>query len=163
MTNNTKRKIEKEIKRLIKQLKKYDDSESYPRDKVRELEKIRGKLVSIGKAAVAQLIEVLNNYDTWSCFFAADALGEVGDEMAIGPLADALEEPELGEHAKEAIKEFGSLCIPEVIKKEEYRIAHPQEKDVGTDLVTAPALRTIGEIRCDGCIVWRGIRVERYL
>jgi len=48
---------------LTKILKKYDGVK-YSREHDTELENVRKKLVSIGKAAVPELIEVLNNYDT---------------------------------------------------------------------------------------------------
>ena len=144
---NTKKETETEIKKLIKALKRYDHG-GYPRERERELEGIKDKLVSIGKPAVPQLIEVLNNHDTWSSYFAADALGEIGDERAITPFVDTLEEEEIGENAKEALKKFGTVCIPKVIKKVEYRIAHPITEGRGLDLITSYALSTIGEIRC---------------
>lgn len=143
--------IEKEINRLIRELTKYDGME-YSREREEELNEIRDKLVSIGKPAVPQLIEKLNRHGALSCWYAVDALGEIGDNRAIKPLVDALEDREFGENTKEALKKFGPVCIPEVIKKVRYRIAHPVKKGSGLDRITAPALSTIGEIRCEESI-----------
>jgi len=75
-------------------------------------------LVAIGKPAVSSLIELLNDHDTWmSSAFAADVLGEIRDKRAIEPLADALEDPELGENSYKALKKFGPVCISEVVKR----------------------------------------------
>lgn len=72
--------IEKEIKGLIKELMKYDDLE-YSIESEEALNKVRDKLVSIGKPAVPQLIERLNRPDAISCWYAVDALGKIGDKM----------------------------------------------------------------------------------
>ena len=160
---NKQKRIERKIERPIEGLKKYDDMKQYPREKKEELNTVKDKLVSIGKPAVPRLIEVLNNHDTWSCFFAADALGETGDRRAIAPLVDALEEEGLGENAYKALKRFGPACVPEVIKKVEYRIAHPIKKKMGTDLVTSYALSTIGEIRCEKSIGFLNELLDDYM
>ncbi len=151
-----------EIKRLIKELKKYDGTKYSTKGK-EELREIRDKLISIGKPAVSQLIEVLNRYRDQSSSHAANALGKIGDKRAIIPLVEMLEEPELGEDAKEALKKFGSVCIPEVIKKVEYRIAHPIKKGIKTDRITAHALSTIGEIRCNESIKFLNKLLDDYM
>jgi len=143
--------IDKQITNLIKELTKYDDLE-YSIEREEALNKIRDKLVSIGKPAVPQLIERLNRHDAISCWYAVDALGKIGDNRAMKPLVDVLEDREIGEKAKEALKNFGPACIQEVIKKVRYRIAHPIKKGFGRDRITAPGLSTIGEIRCDKSI-----------
>ena len=143
--------IEKQIKRWIKELTKYDGME-YSREREEKLNEVRDKLVSIGKPAVPQLIEKLNRHGALSCWYAVDVLGKIGDNRAIKPLVGVLEDRELGENAKEALKNFGPVCILEVIKKVEYRIAHPIKKGYGLDRITAPALSTIGEIRCEESI-----------
>ncbi len=102
-----------------------------------ELNEVGDELVSIGKPAVPQLIEILNRHEAQSCSYAADALGEIGDNRAIKPLVDALEVRELGENAKEALKKFGHVCIPEVIKKLRYRFAHPTRKPKLLTLINA--------------------------
>jgi len=43
------KKKETEIEKLINELRKYDKDEKYPREKEKELKKIRDKLVSIGR------------------------------------------------------------------------------------------------------------------
>jgi len=48
-----------------------------------------------------------------SCYHAAWTLGELGDE------------------AQKALVKFGTVCIPEVIKKVEYRIANPVKEGRG--------------------------------
>jgi len=156
------KKIEEEIKMLIRELKKHDDMK-YSMEREEELKEIRDKLVFVGKPAVTQLIEVLNKHKNQSSQYAADALGEIGDRRAITPLVDALEESELGESVKEALKKFGSVCILEVIKKLEYRIAHPISKGVSIDRVTAYALNTIGEIRCDKSINFLNKLLDDYM
>jgi len=150
--NKNLKTVDKEVKDLIKELKKCDGKgfSKKTRDERREImSKITGKLVSIGKPAVPYLIDLLNDYDSRSCFYAARALGEIGDKRAVKPLVNALEDHELGEDASEALKKFGTGCIPEVIKKVEYRIAHPVENDRAFILLTNYPLSTIGEIRCD--------------
>lgn len=158
----TKNNIESKIKRLIKELKRYDDEDNKKEVK-KELEKIKDKIVSIGKPAVPHLIELLSNQKTWSSCFAARALGEIGDMRAIAPLVDALEEKELGEYAKEALKKFGPICIPEVIKKVKFRIAHPIKDMDEKGLTTDHALSTIGEIRCDESINFLNELLDDYM
>lgn len=154
--------IERKIKALVKELTKYDGMD-YSSGREQELNEVRDKLVSIGKPAVSQLIKVLNRHEGQGCRYAADALGEIGDNRAIKPLVDALEDRELGENAKEALKNFGPVCIPEVIKKVEYLIAHPIKKGYGLDRITAPALSTIGEIRCEESIKFLNDLLDDYM
>ena len=154
--------IEKQIKRLVKELTKYDGME-YSREREEELNEVRDKLVSIGKPAVPQLIELLKRPENQSCGHAAAALGEIEDKRAIKPLVDILEDRELGENTKEALKKFGPACIPEVIKKLRYRIAHPIKKGYGLDRITAPALSTIGEIRCEESIKFLNDLLDDYM
>ena len=154
--------IEKQIKRLIKELTRYDRMK-YSREREEELNEVGDKLVSIGKPAVPQLIERLSRHDAISCGYAADALGAIGDKKAIEPLVGVLEDRELGENTKEALKKFGPACIPEVIKKVRYRIAHPIKKGFGLDRITAPALSTIGEIRCEESIKFLNDLLDDYM
>lgn len=156
--------IEERINGLIKDLKKYDsDDIDYSKAREAKLEKIADALAAIGNPAVPQLIEVLNCHSAWSSHFAADALGTIGDERATIPLADALEESELGEHARSALKEIGPVAIPEVIKRVEYRIAHPIREGTGIDKITSNALSTIGDIRCDESIKFLNRLLDEYM
>ena len=143
----TKKEAEDEIQKIITRLKTYDETKDIDHEAEASMME---KLISIGKLAVPSLIELLQNHDTWmSSAFAADVLGEIGDTRAINPLADALEDFELGEHAYRALKKFGSVCISEVIKRIEYRIAHPIETGSSLDLVTSHALKVLGDIQCE--------------
>jgi len=160
---DTKKETEKGIKKVIEQLKKYDETKEIDEDG-KTTSRMMDTLVSIGKSAVPSLIELLNNPDTWmSCFFAADALGEIEDERAIGPLADALEDPELGENAYSALKKFGPVCIPDVIKKIEHRIANPINTESAIDLTTTHALSVIGETKCEKSIKFLNKLLEDYV
>jgi len=126
------------IKRIIKRLKEFDETKEY--DNEAEA-KMAETLVAIGKPAVPSLIELLNDHDMWmSSAFAADVLGEIGDKRAIEPLADALEDPELGENAYKALKKFGSACISE-----------------------SHALKVIGEIKCDQSINFLNNLLDDYI
>ena len=158
-----KKEDQKKLKKIIDQLKKYDESKFIDKDG-KITSKMMDTLISIGKPAVPLLIELLNDKNSWmSCFFAADALGKIGDERAIGPLTDALEDPELGENAYEALKKFGPICIPEVIKKIKHRIAHPIDKGSGIDLITSHALKVIGETKCDQSINFLNGLLDGYM
>ena len=148
----TEKKKETEIEKLINELKKYDMDEKYPREKETELKKTRDKLISIGKPAVPKLIKVLNNHDSWSCYFAADALGDINDERAVEPLMDAFKEFGLGETAKRALKKFGHVCIPKAIKKIEDIIEKHTNKNKGMGHIISSTLSVIGEIQCDESI-----------
>jgi len=153
-----------EIKKLINELRKYDGIKERPRGMREDLEGTKNKLVSTGKAAVPYLIDLLDQY-TIACLYAADALGEIEDEEAIKPLISTLEDEDsdLGEHAKDALKKFGPVCIPEVITKVEYRIAHPIKRRTNTGLVTGYALSAIGEIRCDESIKFLNRLLDDYI
>ncbi|MCK4811505.1 MAG: HEAT repeat domain-containing protein [Methanosarcinales archaeon] len=150
------------IAKLTCDLKKYDDV-GYLREREAELDAIVDGLASIGSPAVPELIRMLSDPDNWSSSFAADALGKIGDESAIIPLADVLEDSDLGKHAKDALKEFGHVCIPEVIKRVEYRIAHPIRGEKGIDRITSDALNAIGEIRCDESIKFLNRLLDEYM
>lgn len=159
---NPKIESDQEIKKLIQKLKKYDEQE-YTKKREIELEKITDKLISVGNLAVPYLIEVLDKHNLQSSWYSADALGDIGDTRAIKPLVDALEEPELGENAMEALKKFGEICIPEVIKKVEWRIAHPVEDKGGFVTLTMYSLTTIGEIKCDESIKFLNKLLDDYM
>lgn len=161
--NDTKKATEKRIRKIVDQLKEYDETKYVDKDG-KTTSRMMNMLISIGKPSVPSLIRLLNNHNSWtSCYFAADALGEIGDERAIEPLADALEDPDLGENAYMALKKFGSVCIPEVIKRIEYRIAHPVDKESGIDLITNHALKVIGEIKCEKSINFLNKLLDDYL
>ena len=116
---NTKIEAEDEIQKIITRLKTFDETKDIDHDTEASMMET---LISFGKPAVASLIELLQNHDTWmSSAFAADVLGEIGDTRAIKPLAEALEDFELGENAYRALKKFGTACISDVIKRIEYR------------------------------------------
>lgn len=106
---------------------------------------------------------MLNKHDAQSCWHAAWALGEIGDERAITPLIDALEDRDLGEEAQKALVKFGKVCIPEVIKKVKYRIAHPIREGSGLSNITMHALSTIGEIRSDESIEFMTKLLDEYI
>ena len=144
---DTNKEAEDEIQKIITRLKTCDEKKDIDHEAdVSMME----TLISIGKPAIPFLIELLQNHDTWmSSAFAADVLGEIGDTRAIEPLADALEDFELGEDAYRALKKFGSACISDVIKRIEYRIAHPIETGSSLDLITSHAFKVLGDIHCD--------------
>ncbi len=150
------------IAKLTCDLKKYDDV-GYTREQEAELDTIVDALASIGSPVVPELIGMLNDPDNWSSSFAADALGKIGDESAIIPLADVLENFDLGSHAKDALKKFGDVCIPEAIKRVEYRIAHPIRGEGSVDRITAYALSAIGEIQCDESIKFLNRLLDEYM
>lgn len=142
-----KKDIKEELKTIITLLKKYDETKAV---KCKVETTMMETLIEIGKPAVPSLIELLQNHDTWmSSFFAADVLGEIGDTRAIEPLADALEDFELGEYTYRALMKFGSVCIPNVIQRIEYRITNPLESGDSLDLITSHALKVLGDIQCD--------------
>lgn len=88
---------------------------------------------------------------------------EEENKRTIVHLVNALEEPELGENASEALKKFGPICIPKVIKKLEYRIKHPIRKGTSIELSTAYALSTLGDIRCDESIKFLNNLLDNYM
>jgi hypothetical protein len=147
MKKGTKKGVEGEIQEIIKRLKTFDETKDIDHEAEASMME---RMIAIGEPAVRSLIELLQNHDTWmSSAFAADVLGEIGDTRAIEPLADALEDNELGERAYEALKKFGSACISAVIQRIEYRIAHPIETGRSLDMVTSHALKVLGDIHCD--------------
>ena len=156
--NSDKEKIAK----LTGDLKKYDDV-GYSRARETELDAIVDELISIGSPAVPELIGMLSDPANWSSSFAAGALGKIGDARAVIPLNDVLENSDLGDRANEALKEFGDVCISEVIKRVEYRIAHPIRGDGGVDRITAEALNVIGEIQCEGSIKFMNRLLDEYM
>ncbi len=107
---------------------------------------------------IQKTIRDLNNIDkmeySWN-------LGDIGDKRAIIPLIDALEETWLGESAENALIRIGPACIPEVIKKVEYRIENPIKQ--GIDHLTGSALCTIGGIRCDESIEFLNNLLDDYM
>lgn len=143
---DTKKEFEDEIQQIMTRLKTFDETRDVDYDaKIGMKESV----IAIGKPAVPSLIELLKNHDTWmSSEFAADVLGEIGDARAIEPLADALEDFELGENACRSLKRFGAACIPEVIRRIEYRVAHPFEEG-SNYMTTSHALTILGAIHCD--------------
>ena len=144
---DTKKEAEDEIQQIITLLKTCDETKDIDHEAETSMMET---LIAIGKPAVPSLIELLQNHDTWmSSAFAADVLGEIGDIQAIEPLADALEDFDLGEHAVRALKKFGSACISDVIQRIEYRIAHPIETGTSLDLITSHTLKVLGDIRCE--------------
>lgn len=160
---NNENKTKARITNLMSKLKKYDLMEYYPKDKEEELGKIRDKLISIGKPSVPYLIEVLNNHDSWSCYFAAEAVGEIGDERAIEPLISALEELDLGDETKESLKKIGTSCVPLVINQLERRIKQREKDKKGRAHFITNALSTIGEIKCDESIDFLNKLLDDYV
>ncbi|MCK4347516.1 MAG: HEAT repeat domain-containing protein [Thermoplasmatales archaeon] len=146
------KKKETEIEKLIHELKKYDKDKKYPQKNEEGLKKTRDKLISIGKPAVPELINVLNNHDSWSCYFAAEALGDINDKRAIEPLMDAFKEFGLRETAERALKKFGRICAPKAIKKIEDIIRKHTNKKGGMNPIISSTLSVIGEIQCDESI-----------
>ena len=146
------KKKETEIEKLIHELKKYDKDEKYPQENGEGLKKTRDKLISIGKPAVPELINVLNNHDSWSCYFAAEALGDINDERAIEPLMDAFKKFGLRGTAERALKKFGRICAPTAIKKIEDIIKKHTNKKEGMNPIISSTLSVIGEIQCDESI-----------
>jgi len=144
---DTKKEAEDEIQQIITLLKTCDETKDIDHEAEANMMET---LIAIGKPAVPSLIELLQNHDTWmSSAFAADVLGKIGDTRSIEPLADALEDFELGEHAYRALKKFGSACISDVIQQIEYRIARPIETGTSLDLITSHTLKVLGDIHCE--------------
>jgi len=144
----TQKNKEIEIKKLIGKLQKYDKVE-YSIENEKELKEISDKLINIGKPAIPQLSDLSNKHRCQSSCHAAYVLGKIGDKKAIDYLIDILEDSDLGECAKEALKKFGPDCIPKVIRKIKYRISHPIKEKAAFHTLTMLPLSTIGEIKCD--------------
>jgi len=149
--------------RLVEELKKYDAEEKYSKEMDKELGEIALKLVSLGEAAVPGLIEVLEDDEGLGVLHAMEALGKIGDERAIAPLVDLLENPDIGSNAGDALLGFGAACVPEVIRKMEHRIAHPVEDKGAFILLTTYHLRTIGDTRCDRSIEFLNGLLDEYM
>lgn len=145
MENTNHSKIEE----LIGHLKQYDYADD--EDGMENVDDgVCRELLEIGEPAVPFLIERLQDDRAWiSNRVAIELLGEIGDSRAIAPLADVLENEALGEHACEALEEFGTECIPAVIKRIEHRIANPVTTGRSLERLTAKALEVVGEIQCE--------------
>jgi len=152
-----------DVERLVKELKKYGAEEKYSEETDRELERIVQKLLSLGEAAVPGLIEVMEDDESFGAIHAMEALGKIGDERAIAPLVDLLENPDIGGSAGDALLGFGPACVPDVIRDMEHRIAHPVEDDGGFILLTTYHLRTIGDIRCDRSVEFLNGLLDEYM
>ena len=74
-----------------------------------------------------------------------------------------LEDPECGMKAADSLLEYGPACIPDVIERVRYRIAHPIRRPHGTDRVTAAALSVIGLTRCEQSIVFLNELLDDYV
>jgi hypothetical protein len=152
-----------DIERLVKELKKYDSEKKYSKEMDKELEGIALKLLSLGEAAVPGLIEVLEDDEGLGVLHAMEALGKIGDERAIAPLVDLLENPDIGSSAADSLLGFGPACVPEVIRNMEHLIACPVEDKGGFILLTTYHLRTIGDIRCDRSIEFLNGLLDDYM
>ena len=153
----------KDAERLVEELKKYDAEKKCSKEMDRELEGVAVKLASLGEAAVPGLIEVLEDDEGFGVIHAMRALGKTGDERAIAPLVDLLENPDIGSNAEDALLGFGPACVPEVIRQMEHRIARPVEDKGGFILLTTYHLRTIGDIRCDRSIEFLNGLLDDYM
>lgn len=162
MKKSTKQESNEEIKRLIKKLKKIDDK-NYSKELAEELREIKNKLISAGESAVPPLIELLNNEGSRSRKPAVEALGEIGDERAIPPLTDVLEDEELGGDAMEALLEFGPTCIPKVIEKVKHRITHPITENRNPTMLTMYPLFTIGKVKCEESVEFLNNLLDDYI
>ena len=146
-----KQDCEAEVQKVIDQLKVFDERKETG-SRAAESDMLE-TLIACGEAAVSPLIALLNKPDAWmSTTFAADALGEIGDPRAIEPLADLLEDDDIGQDACEALIKFGTTCISAVIKRLEYRLAHPVKTGSSVDIITASELKVLGDIHCDRSI-----------
>lgn len=158
---NNKDKTKDLIEALIRKLKKYDAMKYYPEDK--KIERVKDRLISIGKPSVPYLIEVLDNHNSWSCHFAAEVLGEIGDERAIESLINALEELDPGDEAEKSLKKIGLSCLPFVIKELENRIKKPPKGKKTKGYFITNALSVIGGIRCDMSINFLNNLLDDYI
>lgn len=143
------------IKELIDGLKKYDEKKKSPNEAAPELNKIKEKLITVGKSAVPHIIKILRDNGRLSPFYAIEVLGRLRDKRAIEPLVDVLEDMELGEAAIDALINYGSEVIPEVIekviRKVKYRLAHPIKRKYHNELTSHP-LSLICKIKCEESI-----------
>lgn len=155
------KKTEEKIQKIIDQLKQFDAAGEVDHQ---QAEKMMATLIGIGKPAAPFLIELLNNYDSWmSGAFAAETLGKIGDQRAIEPLADALEDSRRGEDAQEALKQFGSMCIKAVIQRIEHRIANPISDETSTADLTSNALNVLGAIHCEQASAFLNRLLDDYI
>jgi len=162
--NKMRRESDGEVQALIAALRQHDGDKDYNNERKREeLSRVRDRLVAAGKAAVPHLIEVMADHDTWSIYYAVEALGEIGDERAIRPLVDLLEDPGLGLDASEALVGIGQTSVPHAIEKVEYRVAHPLKERDRIRQVTNHALSTIGAIRCEKSVTFLTDLLDGYL
>ena len=124
----TENEIEETINKLTLDLKEYDEA-GYSEEGEAELRKVVDKLVLIGKPSVSKLINVLNDPDSWSSHFAAEALGKIGDESAIAPLVDALEDPD-NEDSEELLDWIGEGYDPEDFNAEYVVFSDPDDRSM---------------------------------
>jgi HEAT repeat protein len=75
-------------------------------------------LIEIGSVAVPALIELGNSSRAWMRWDRVRALGEIGDDRAITPLALALNDPDHGVAwmAARELVHFGRLCVEPVLR-----------------------------------------------
>lgn len=117
----------------------------------------------IREPEILLLLKILKDKKNKNWQNAANILGDIREKRAIALLADALEETELGESAEQALIKIGPICIPEVIKKFEYRIANQVKHGSGNDRLTNSMLSTIGGIRCDESITFLNKLLDDYM
>ncbi|MDZ7722786.1 MAG: hypothetical protein U5R06_08215 [candidate division KSB1 bacterium] len=155
------RQIDAKLCNIINRLKVFDKKKEID-EKTKD--EIKTTLINMGTFAVPSLIELLKSKDTWvSGDIAAYVLGEIGDKRAIIPLADLLEDSQLGDSAYNALLKFGTDCIFDVIKRIENRILHPIDTGSSTGLVSLNALSVIGETRCEESSVFLKRLLDDYM
>ncbi len=163
---NSKPHRGKTVEQLIKELQTYDSSPFDRHSQAKQekkLQKIERELVAFGEGAIPSLIEVLHHQKQPSFAHATSALALIQDERAIKPLVMYLENTNFGEDCKNALVAIGPACVPEVIKKVEFRIAHPVEVEDGFISKTNYPLSTIGEIRCDQSAAFLNNLLDKYM
>ena len=143
--------VNREINKLICNLKEVDDEEKFPIDyyegyelRRKAKDQVVKKLIEIGRPAVPALVGVLQKHDTWSAILAAEILGKIGDERAIQPLLRCLEDKEdldfLHEEAMFALVKIGRPAVPYLIKS--------VERNISDDLAIIYPIGALGRIRC---------------
>jgi hypothetical protein len=157
---------ESRIEELIERLLEVDDEEefgvdaSYEKGYEKRKEAIKPfmeELVKCGETAAPYLVDVLNEYDTWSCIFAAEILGAITirirteAEASIEALIDALEAfaDALNEAAENALVKIGKPAIPYLIKRIENRINNPSYTEDGEKIDTIFTIGTLARIKDD--------------
>ncbi len=151
---------ERRIEELIEKLLDVDDEEKfgveerYEKGYEKRKEAIKPfmeELIKCGETATPYLVDVLNEYDTWSCLFAADILGAIRAEASIEPLIDALEvfADALNEAAEDALVKIGKPAIPYLIKRIENRIDNPSYTEDGEKIDTIFTIGTLARIKDD--------------